>query len=99
MVWLISLIPRGLSLISYRDMTTYTKGNKALKPVRTYTHHTSIVNDVQYHPLHSALIGTVSDDITLQIIDTREPETTRAAASAGIQHRDAINALAFNPAA
>ncbi|KAL1974827.1 hypothetical protein VTN31DRAFT_5031 [Thermomyces dupontii] len=81
------------------DMTTYTKGNKALKPVRTYTHHTSIVNDVQHHPLHSALIGTVSDDITLQIIDTREPETTRAAASAGVQHRDAINALAFNPAA
>jgi len=81
------------------DLTTYTKSNKALKPVRTYTHHSSIVNDVQYHPLHSSLIGTVSDDITLQIIDIRERETTRAAASAERQHRDAINAIAFNPAA
>lgn len=83
----------------FRDLTTYTKGNKALKPVRTYTHHSSIVNDVQHHPLHSSLIGTVSDDITLQIIDIREPEVSRAAACAEGQHRDAINAIAFNPAA
>lgn len=67
--------------------------------MKTYTHHSSIVNDVQYHPLHSSLIGTVSDDITLQIIDIREPDTTRAAASSEGQHRDAINAIAFNPAA
>jgi histone-binding protein RBBP4 len=80
-------------------LTTYSKGNKLLKPSRTYTHHSSIVNDVQYHPLHSSLIGTVSDDITLQILDIRESETTRAAASAEGQHRDAINAIAFNPAA
>ncbi|CRG87393.1 Histone acetyltransferase type B subunit 2 [Talaromyces islandicus] len=81
------------------DLTTYTKGNKGLKPTRTYTNHSSIVNDVQYHPLHSSLIGTVSDDITLQIIDTREADTTRAAATAEGQHKDAINAIAFNPAA
>lgn len=86
--------------MSYRDLTTYTKGNKALKPSRTFTHHSSIVNDVQHHPLHSSLIGTVSDDITLQIIDVREADTTRAAAaSAEGQHRDAINTIAFNPAA
>jgi histone-binding protein RBBP4 len=45
------------------------------------------------------LIGTVSDDITLQIIDTREADTSRAAATAEGQHKDAINAVAFNPAA
>lgn len=82
-----------------RDLTTYTKGNKALKPARTYTHHSAIVNDVEYHPLHSSLIGSVSDDITLQILDIREPDTTRAAASTDGQHRDAINSVAFNPAA
>ncbi|KAI7974679.1 hypothetical protein EIK77_003827 [Talaromyces pinophilus] len=82
-----------------RDMETYTKSNKAIKPTSTYTHHSSIVNDVQYHPLHSSLIGTVSDDITLQIIDIRESDTTKAAAVAEGQHRDAINAIAFNPAA
>lgn len=82
-----------------RDLTTYTKGNKALKPARTYTHHSAIVNDVEHHPLHSSLIGTVSDDITLQILDIREPDTTHAAASTDGQHRDAINSVAFNPAA
>ncbi|KAL1959443.1 hypothetical protein VTO42DRAFT_2246 [Malbranchea cinnamomea] len=81
------------------DLNSYTKGNKAIKPFRTYTHHTAIVNDVQHHPLHSSLIGTVSDDITLQIIDVRESDTTRSAASAKDQHKDAINAIAFNPAA
>lgn len=53
---------------------------------------------MQYHPLHSSFIGTVSDDITLQIIDDREADTTRAAAVSRDQHKDAINAIAFNPA-
>ena len=95
------VLPHGLSYdysFFYRDLTTYTKGNKALKPYRTYTHHSSIVNDVQHHPLHSSLIGTVSDDITLQILDVRDADTTRAAASSEGQHRDAINTIAFNPA-
>ncbi|KAJ5829905.1 uncharacterized protein N7525_008158 [Penicillium rubens] len=80
------------------DITTYTKGNKAVRPSRTFTHHSSIVNDVQHHPLHSSLIGTVSDDITLQILDTRQDDSTRAAASSEGQHRDAINSISFNPA-
>ncbi|KAI5303734.1 Histone acetyltransferase type B subunit 2 [Ascosphaera pollenicola] len=80
------------------DLTTYTKGNKILKPSRTYTHHSAIVNDVQYHPLHRSFLGTASDDLTCQIIDTRSAETTRAAACVKNQHKDAINALAFNPA-
>ncbi|CAG7923127.1 unnamed protein product [Penicillium olsonii] len=80
------------------DITTYTKGNKAVRPSRTFTHHSAIVNDVQYHPLHSSLIGTVSDDITLQILDTRQDDSTRSASSAEGQHRDAINSLSFNPA-
>lgn len=81
-----------------RDLNSYTKGNRAIKPSRTYTHHSAIVNDVQHHPLHSSLIGTVSDDITVQIIDTRESDTTRSAASAEGLHKDAINSIAFNPA-
>jgi histone-binding protein RBBP4 len=53
---------------------------------------------VQYHPLHASLIGTVSDDLTLQILDTRSASTTIAAAKAEDGHEDAINALSFNPA-
>lgn len=57
------------------------------------------MNDVQYHPLHSSLIGTVSDDITLQILDIREADTTRSSACVRNQHKDAINAVAFSPSA
>jgi histone-binding protein RBBP4 len=57
------------------------------------------VNDVQYHPIVKHFIGTVSDDLTLQILDVRSPDTTRSALTAGNGHVDAINALAFNPRA
>lgn len=79
-----------------RDLKNITGSNNHVKPWRTYTHHTSSVNDVQYHPLHTSLIGTVSDDITLQIIDVRESDTTRSSSKAD-DHTDAINSLAFNP--
>jgi histone-binding protein RBBP4 len=47
--------------------------------------------------LHKSLIGTVSDDLTLQIIDVRESSTAESSLT-GEGHDDAINALAFNPA-
>ncbi|MCJ1409461.1 Histone acetyltransferase type B subunit 2 [Ptychographa xylographoides] len=80
------------------DITKYTMANRALHPTRTYTHHSAIVNDVQYHPKHSSLVGTVSDDLTLQILDTRKDDTSVSAIQAKDGHSDAINALSFNPA-
>lgn len=56
------------------------------------------MNDVQHHPLHSSLIGTVSDDLTLQILDIRASSNTTSATKAVAGHSDAINALSFNPA-
>jgi histone-binding protein RBBP4 len=77
-----------------------SKEKNELGPEHTYRHHSAIVNDVQYHPFHKSLIGSVSDDMTLQIIDTRIGDETRSAIrSASDQHTAAINALAFNPAA
>ena len=64
--------------------------------MRTYTHHKAIVNDVQHHPMHPSLIGTVSDDLTLQILDTRNPATNTSALQSEHGHEDAINALSFN---
>lgn len=52
---------------------------------------------MQYHPIVKHWIGTVSDDLTLQIIDVRRPDTTKAAVVARDGHSDAINALSFNP--
>ena len=80
------------------DITTIIKGTKKLEAAKTYTHHAAIVNDVQYHPIHPAILGTVSDDLTMQIIDLRSSETSKSAVTSGLgQHRDAINAIAFNP--
>lgn len=70
-----------------------------LKPARVFTHHSNIVNDVQYHPVSRNHIGTVSDDLTFQILDVRQPSNERSALTARDGHSDAINALAFNPAA
>jgi histone-binding protein RBBP4 len=81
-------------------LNTLSGDSKKLKPSRQYTHHTNVVNDVQHHPHPGASnwIGTVSDDRTLQIIDTRQASTDRAAkVSSRHQHSDAINSLAFNP--
>ena len=80
-----------------RDLNQIQSSNNHIKAYATYTHHSSIVNDVQYHPLHKSLIGTVSDDLTLQILDVRQPERDRSSIT-GTGHTDAVNALAFNPA-
>src|SRR5271168_2434979 len=82
---------------AHRDLKAIQSTNNHVKQSRIYQHHTAIVNDVQYHPLHKSLIGTVSDDLTLQILDVRQAETDRSSAQAR-GHTDAINALAFNSA-
>lgn len=80
-----------------RDLQGFNSSNKALHPSRTFTHHTAIVNDVQFHPKHGSLIGTVSDDLTLQVLDTRSKDDKQASLKAEDGHADAINAVAFNP--
>ena len=91
------LLGLGISANISRDLKQVQSSNHHVKPSRTYTHHSSIVNDVQYHPIHRSLIGTVSDDLTLQILDIRADSTDTSAAE-GRGHSDAINALAFNAA-
>lgn len=80
-----------------RDLKKLEADIKVLKPWRRYTHHTQVVNDVQYHPISKNFIGSVSDDQTLQIVDIRQESTSAAALVAKRGHLDAINALAFNP--
>lgn len=84
-------------LTAARDLKTLEADSKILKPARRYTHHSQIVNDVQYHPISKSFIGSVSDDHTLQIVDVRNSQTDKAALVARGGHLDAINALAFNP--
>ncbi|CZT49541.1 probable HAT2-subunit of the major yeast histone acetyltransferase [Rhynchosporium secalis] len=79
------------------DLKTISSNNTNIKASRIYTHHKAVVNDVQYHPLHKSLIGTVSDDCTLQILDVRQGNLKDAAVMCDA-HSDAVNALAFNHA-
>lgn len=79
-----------------RDVKAFTKANTTLEAVRVYNIHDTIVNDVQYHPIHEHLFGSVSDDLTLQIVDTRSSDYTKAAHRV-VAHEDAVNSLAFNP--
>ncbi|KAI9841258.1 MAG: Histone acetyltransferase type B subunit 2 [Thelocarpon superellum] len=78
------------------DITQYSKTSKTLSPTRTYTHHSAIVSDVEFHPFHKHLLGSVSDDLTLQIVDLRKPSTSSSTLQAN-GHDDAVNALSFNP--
>ncbi|KAI0129392.1 histone acetyltransferase type B subunit 2 [Hypoxylon sp. NC0597] len=79
------------------DLKSLQSGSKTLSPTRRFTHHTNIVNDVQYHPISKNFIGSVSDDLTLQIMDVRQPSNTQSSLVARDGHSDAINSLAFNP--
>ncbi|KAI9807071.1 MAG: Histone acetyltransferase type B subunit 2 [Sarcosagium campestre] len=79
------------------DLSDYAKSKKVLHSTRTYTHHDEVVNDVQHHPIHKFIIGSVSDDLSMQIIDVRRDSTSESAIS-GHGHEDAVNAIAFNPA-
>lgn len=83
-------------LIAFRDLHGYSASNKALQATSTFGHHTAIVNDVQFNPKIPNIVGTVSDDLTLQIIDHRKPGSAQKAEEG---HQDAINSLSFNPEA
>ena len=76
--------------------TGFSKSNKTISPTATYTVHSATVNDVQYHPIHSFLIGTASDDLTWQIIDTRM-QSHKKALYRKEAHEDAVNCVSFHP--
>jgi len=56
-----------------------------------------VVNDVEFHNVLPWMIATVSDDLSLQILDLRESSNTKSAKNVANAHQDAINSVAFNP--
>lgn len=74
----------------------FNKVDSRINPTTTYTHHTATVNDVQYHPIHSFLIGSASDDLTWQVIDTRQASHKKALYKKEA-HIDAVNCISFHP--
>ncbi|KAF2753943.1 WD40 repeat-like protein [Pseudovirgaria hyperparasitica] len=68
-------------------------GAKTIKPLQTFTHHASTVNDVQYHPVQRNWLATVSDDLNFSIVDANSGKviTTKKA------HDEAVNCVAWHP--
>ena len=76
----------------------FSLDNRTVSPARTFTHHSATVNDVQFHPtLGANLFGSVSDDLTMQLMDMRAKSDSRPAIIFKSAHQDAINSLAFHP--
>ena len=76
----------------------FTLDSRTVGPQRTFKHHSSVVNDVQYHPtMGDKLFGSVSDDLTMQLMDMRTPNDSKPAIVFRNAHQDAINTLAFHP--
>ncbi|WPB06510.1 uncharacterized protein RHO25_011167 [Cercospora beticola] len=76
----------------------FSRDNTTITPGRTFTHHSAVVNDVQYHPMHGKnLWGSVSDDLTMCLMDNRSKSDSKPAIQFLNAHTDAINTLSFHP--
>jgi histone-binding protein RBBP4 len=88
----------GDTTVRVWDITDYkSEGTHDVQAKRVYTHHTATVNDVDWHHHHHNILASVSDDLKLAIIDTREADSSKAAFSIVNAHRDAVNCVAWNP--
>jgi histone-binding protein RBBP4 len=73
------------------------EGDSQVQAVQTWTHHSSVVNDVQYHPIHRSWIATASDDLSFALIDPRNSDQSRALYTKKDAHSDAVNCVALHP--
>ncbi len=97
-----SLMDKGLLLSSSNDGTVclwdingVPQGPECtLNASHIYKSHTSVVEDVSWHPSHRYLFSSVGDDRKIIVWDTRNNQTTNAATDA---HSDNINSVAFSP--
>ena len=79
------------------DVDATSKKNGKIDSLQTWRHHSSVVNDVQHHPIHKSWIATASDDLTWAIIDPRQSSKSGPAFRVSEAHADAINAIACHP--
>lgn len=78
------------------EVEKLTKGTK-LDKCRVFRSHTSVVNDVQWHPTQANFFGSVSDDHYLNIHDIRQDNRDKAAHSTMAHEDGVVNCLAFSP--
>uniref|UniRef100_A0A5K3FKB4 WD_REPEATS_REGION domain-containing protein n=1 Tax=Mesocestoides corti TaxID=53468 RepID=A0A5K3FKB4_MESCO len=78
------------------DINTTPKEGRIIDAQTIFTGHTSVVEDVAWHPLHESIFGSVADDKRLMIWDTRSPSSNKPS-HAVEAHMAEVNCLSFNP--
>ncbi|XP_018652867.1 putative retinoblastoma-binding protein 4 (rbbp4) [Schistosoma mansoni] len=78
------------------DINATPKEGRIIDAQTIFTGHTSVVEDVSWHPLHESIFGSVADDKKLMIWDTRSGCTTRPSHTVD-SHLAEVNCLSFNP--
>jgi histone-binding protein RBBP4 len=68
-----------------------------IQPLSVFRGHTAVVEDVDWHHRDANMIGSVSDDKSLCLWDTREKNPTKPVHSVANAHDADINCLSFNP--
>nr|CDS23385.1 retinoblastoma binding protein 4 [Echinococcus granulosus] len=89
------------------DINATPKEGRIIDAHTMFTGHTSVVEDVAWHPLHESVFGSVADDKRLMIWDTRSCGSTSAGAGTTATaskpshcveaHAAEVNCLSFNP--
>jgi histone-binding protein RBBP4 len=67
-----------------------------INAVKTWTGHTDVVEDVDYHKHHSHIFGSVGDDSQLLLWDVRE-SSGNPLHKVEQAHESDVNCLSFNP--
>ena len=68
-----------------------------IHPLSTFTGHTDVVEDVDWHHRDENLIGSVGDDKSIRIWDVRRTNATEAVHTKLNAHDLDVNSIAFNP--
>lgn len=89
------------------DINATPKEGRIIDAHTMFTGHTSVVEDVAWHPLHESVFGSVADDKRLMIWDTRSCGSTSTGAGTTATaskpshcveaHAAEVNCLSFNP--
>lgn len=68
-----------------------------VKALSTFSAHTDVVEDVDWHHRDVNLMGSVGDDRTIQIWDIREKNPNKSVHVVENAHENDVNSIAFNP--
>jgi histone-binding protein RBBP4 len=86
------------STVRLWDIQGYSTANSQdYTAARVFSHHEAVVNDVEFHPKHSFYFASVSDDLSVQIVDTRLSDANPVAYKVDKAHADAVNCVAWHP--